>query len=249
MVVGGIMLTAALGILANDSIFDFDIMPVNSPPPVNCFFTANIKGGGSIDRLNIISIVFSIVGLSLVTIVTWRKTRTEWKLSEDDVFLRPRPTLSEVMFNYGMAYFCVLLTLNIANSTVQLLWITEPGIGIATSYIGGFVTPITTILTSRLMLGIFAANARAERGGASTARSMSVNLNSGIDFVGFSSPGFVTSYGGPAHSFLDDDYEEQHDGVLGTTDNEEPGLRHREAALPVADVLVRIHAPIEEAPE
>ncbi|KAI0632556.1 hypothetical protein C8Q77DRAFT_823589 [Trametes polyzona] len=125
------------------------------------------------------------------------------------------------MFEYGMMYFCTLLSLNVADSTLELLSLAGSSISSPTSYVGYFADLLSAVLTGRFMLDIWETKAKIERGGATNSGSFSVDLNgaNGDGLTGHSD-GFIGtlefthSYGGLARSCLDhEDYEDGDEDV------------------------------------
>ncbi|KAI0632625.1 hypothetical protein C8Q77DRAFT_831139 [Trametes polyzona] len=178
--IGGVVAVTGLGAIAYTAVLNFWITPVNLPPPDNCSIVYPISVPlQTIPSVSIVTAISSIVGLSLATIVTWRKTRQSVAPPSGDSSTHRRANLPQLMFNYGMAYSCAVLTIDIVDVTLQALAFTEPGAADGDTYLSFFAGPITSILISRLMLDLFETNARMERGGASNTGSFSVNINSG----------------------------------------------------------------------
>ncbi|EIW56815.1 uncharacterized protein TRAVEDRAFT_49637 [Trametes versicolor FP-101664 SS1] len=115
-----------------------------------------------------------------------------------------RPSLEQVMWENGAAYFCILVSLNVADMILTILSITiQPG---AEAYIAGFIDPISSILNSRFLLHLHETNARLEGADASMT-SYSLRIDSGGDPRTGSPelPPFLGIIGGPIHSFPPDD--------------------------------------------
>ncbi|KAI0632574.1 hypothetical protein C8Q77DRAFT_1158063 [Trametes polyzona] len=148
--------------------------------------------------------ILGILGLFLAVFVTWRATRVI--LAQLPVSSRP-PSLQQVMWKNGNVYFCTLATLNVIDMVlIALSLTTQPN---ADSYVGLFLSPITSILNGRFLLDLFESHARLSDGGANS--SFSVHLSRVGDTDGMPQlqrslelPEFLTPLGGPLHPFDED---------------------------------------------
>ncbi|KAI0632615.1 hypothetical protein C8Q77DRAFT_1118575 [Trametes polyzona] len=207
-VAGSLMLLTSIGVIAYDAVDELSVAPVNLPPPRNCTYEDAITDISSTTILAAFGFACTTLSLSLATVITWIKTRG-FHSRDSDGYSHRRPSLPQVMFEYGMIYFVALLSINIADGTLRLLSITEAGQP-GFTFPANFYIPISSILTTRLLLDIYKADARLHRGGVSaTGSSFSLDLMDDADPTGhrgsLSALEFVASYGGPAYSLDDDD--------------------------------------------
>ncbi|KAI0632611.1 hypothetical protein C8Q77DRAFT_829186 [Trametes polyzona] len=196
--IGGAMLIMGLGTMIYNAVVELYTTPINLPPPENCSIERNL--------MNILGAACPVVGLTLVTVVTWRKTRgTELRSELGSEFSRRRPSLPQILFKYGMFHFCVILVLDLAGTVLDWSSLSLSTNTDGRTFVGFFIAPLTSILTSRLLLDMYETEAQLQRGGVSNTGSFSINLGSNGRPGPISTPEFITSYGGPARSFPDED--------------------------------------------
>ncbi|KAI0629913.1 hypothetical protein C8Q77DRAFT_1139178 [Trametes polyzona] len=216
----GVMIVLGMGVVVYTVLLAAYLAPVNLPPPDNCATTNNMSETLN-NTFSIIGVICSVLGHLLATILTWRVTRNSGTSRQlGDTFSSGRASLPQILFEYGMLYFCALLVPTVTDSVLKLLSIMQPGQA-SLSYIGNFTAPIASILTGRFMLDIFEANAQLERGVMFNARLSSVAFDSG----NLSTLDFVASYGGPAHSFFPDPDEDE----VGASTHHDEALSSPEA--------------------
>ncbi|KAI0632663.1 hypothetical protein C8Q77DRAFT_1118923 [Trametes polyzona] len=132
------------------------------------------------------------------------------------------------MAHYSCSWYGLTTPVNLRSSlSSDMYQVSQPGAaaGAYGSYVTFFISPLSCLLTSRMMLDLYETNARIEAGADSTAGLFSLTLNNGGDRSrrgSLSMPEFVTSYGGPTHSLSDD---ERDDG--DNHDEDTPGAGER----------------------
>ncbi|KAI0351136.1 hypothetical protein OH77DRAFT_1524361 [Trametes cingulata] len=128
---------------------------VNEPPPIGCTYGDSYS-----------------VQLQIVTLKTLQATQDS-----------EQPSLHRVLLQNGSVYFCVLLSLNIISITLDMLQLTFPNSVGEGSYVAQYIDPIITVLTSRFLLDLRAADEKLSSGGAGSSVSAGSLEFAGADIL------------------------------------------------------------------
>ncbi|KAI0351141.1 hypothetical protein OH77DRAFT_1430171 [Trametes cingulata] len=207
----GITLILSLATFLEELIDAYHFPPTNAPPPVNC------TTFGSFDPrielvLTLAGRVPAILADCLVIGITWRKSYRTLVLraATDDT---DQPSLHQVFLMNGSVYFCVFLSLNVLDITLELLQITLPEVLGQGNYIAGFIYPINSLLTSRFLLDLRAVNKKLSNPGETSVSAGSLQFAGADILSGEPQPFFSFAEDLDAHgSECDDDARDDVDG-------------------------------------
>ncbi|KAI0780908.1 hypothetical protein BD413DRAFT_608133 [Trametes elegans] len=128
----------------------------------------------------------------LAIIVTWRKT---YKTSQLVAETGCGPSLSKVMLNSGIVYFCSLAALNILDVVLGVVGIQVQTAGNGT-YVVIFVDPLSSLLICRFLLDLRSVSERLADGSSGSVSSLNFGGVGVRPQVPSNNPSFLDSLAG-----------------------------------------------------